>query len=329
MSVTEMEVVRSPFSHPAPQVLTRYFISTALAAVTLALPATRLGADAATATGVRYDRLAVMGGAATVAHVIGFRYFDRAWYQGQRRDSIRWLNDWSGETYVHVDKMGHFMGGLFLSNSLSSAYRWTGFGDRSSTLLGTITSWAVLFEIEMRDAYFDQWGFSLHDFTANTTGAAVPLVHTLFPSTRIVGFKFSWWPSSLYLNYEERRDAGRPHTRYAIDDYEGMNFWLTLALNELLPGSAELRWPDWLGVALGFGARGMHGSNVKSRGQNREYSNLPSAKPELLLSFDFDPRFLPGDSLCWRELKSQLNWLRYPAPAVRLYPDFRFYFLYL
>jgi hypothetical protein len=280
-------------------------------------------------TTVQPRRLALLGASGAVAHWAGFAYFDRAWYQGEKRDSIRWLHDWSGETYVHLDKGGHFLGGMYLSQGLGSAFRWTGFGPRAAAGFGAATSFALMFEIEMRDAYYADWGFSIPDFLANTAGAAVPLAHELWPQTRLVGFKFSWWPSSLYLDHEARAAAGRPHTQHAIDDYEGMTFWMTFAVEPLLPDRWQDRWPDWLGLGLGYAAGGMHGANVKSRGPNRDYPDLPSARPEVLLSLDADLRHLPGDAWWWKELKAQANWLRLPAPAIRLYPDVRFYLLYL
>jgi len=290
------------------------------------------GRGAATApdesVGPRWDRLAALAGGGAVIHWVGFEYFDRAWYQGQKRDSIRWMHDWSGDTYLNLDKGGHFMGGLFMASSLTEGYRWGGLGPRGSALAGTLTSWAVLLEIEMRDAYYDQWGFSIPDFAANTAGAAVPLVHALFPATEVVGFKFSYWPSSLYLEHDERAREGRPHTEYAIDDYEGMTFWATLAVGELLE-SRQTPWPPWLGLALGYGATGMHGSNVKSRGPEREYLDRPSARPEVFLALDYDLRRVPVRARWWRRFLDQANWLHLPTPAVRLRPDLRFYLLYM
>ena len=280
-------------------------------------------------SGLDYRRLAWMGGSAAVVHHIGFEYFDRAWYQGQKRDSIRWLHDWAGDTYVNMDKGGHFMGGLFLSRSLTASYTWTGFTPRTAAALGTLTSWVALLEVEMRDAYFDQWGFSVPDFTANTLGASVPLLHAFVPSTRLVDFKFSYWPSSLYTDNDERALAGRPHTQYLIDDYEGMTFWMSFAVNDVLPARAEEAWPDFLGLALGYGAAGLHGSNVKSRGRERAFKDLPDAQPELLLALDYDARFLPGQGFLWDYFKTQLNWIHFPAPAIRFHPDVRFYLLYL
>ncbi|MFH1566479.1 MAG: DUF2279 domain-containing protein, partial [Gemmatimonadota bacterium] len=306
-------------------------LAVALLALTAASPGRAAAAPEAApaAAGVRWDRVAWLGGGGLAAHYVGFRYFDRAWYQGQKRDSIRWLHDWSGDTYLNLDKGGHFMGGLFLASSVTDAYAWAGLGPRAAALLGTLTSWGVLLEIEMRDAYYDQWGFSIPDFAANTAGAAIPLARALFPACRAVSFKFSYWPSALYLDHAARQRAGRPSTRYAIDDYEGMTFWMTFGVGQLLATRGPNPWPPGLGLALGYGATGMHGSNVKSRGPEREYPELPSARPEVYLALDYDVRRLPGRSGWWEWLKEELNWLHLPAPAVRLYPDLRFYLLYL
>ena len=277
--------------------------------------------------GLQWRRLAALTGTGAALHWVGFEYFDRAWYRGEKRDSIRWLHDWSGNTYLHLDKGGHFMGGLFMASSLTEAYHWVGLGTRSGALAGTLTSWAVLLEIEMRDAYYDQWGFSIPDFAANTLGAAVPLMYALFPAAEVVGFKFSYWPSPLYLDHDERRGHGRPHTEYAIDDYEGMTYWMTLGVGEIL-APRQTRWPRWLGLALGYGASGMHGSNVKSRGREREYLELPSARSEVFLALDYDLRHLPARGRWWRRLAHEANWLHLPAPAVRLHPDLRLYLIY-
>ena len=104
---------------------------------------------------VRPGRLALVGSSVAALHYLGFKYFDRAWYQGKTTNQIRWIYDWGGDTYVNLDKGGHFMGGAFMAQKLSEAYAWAGFTERTAALLGTTTSWAALLEIEMRDAYFD------------------------------------------------------------------------------------------------------------------------------------------------------------------------------
>ena len=281
------------------------------------------------ARSIKLDRLALVTGSGATFRYLGYRYVERAWYQGQKQDRIRWINDWSGETYLNMDKGGHFMGGLFMAQSMNKAYAWSGFGPRSAALLGTLTSWAALLEVEMRDAHFDQWGFSIPDFVANSVGASVPLMHAFFPRTQAIRFKFSYFPSALYRDNKKRAAANQPHFDHAIDDYEGMTFWMTLSVNDFLNGRAEEVWPDYLGLALGYGAVGMHGSNVKSTGPNRRYLDLPDARPEILLALDYDAHFLPAEGRIWRYIKNQLNWIHFPAPTVRIYPELRFYLLYM
>ena len=278
--------------------------------------------------GIDLKRMAVAGGGAATLRYLGFRYMDRAWYQGERTDRVRWINDWSGETYLNMDKGGHFMGGLIMAQTFAETYAWCGLGGRSAALLGTLSSWAALLEIEMRDAHFDQWGFSIPDFLANSAGAGVPLFYSFFPATRHLRFKFSYYPSALYLDRDERRAGGRPHIDHLIDDYEGMTFWTTLSLDQVLGGRAKALWPDFLGIGLGYGVSGLHGGNVKSKGPNKYYGDLPAARPEIILGLDYDLRMLPGRGRMWDHLKTQLNWIHFPAPALRIYPNWRVYLLY-
>jgi len=296
----------------------------------ICLPEHLIAASEPEPSRLRLDRLTLLGGSAATVRYLGFKYLDRAWYQGQKLDHIRWINDWSGDTYLNLDKGGHFMGGLFLAQTLIDAFAWTGFRPRPASLLGTLASWAALLEIEMRDAHFDQWGFSIPDFAANTLGASVPLIYSFFPRTRALRFKFSYHPSSLYLDRRERaRPPERPHIDHVIDDYAGMTFWTALSVDAFLWERAKERWPDFLGLAVGYGGTGLHGSNVKSKGPNKGYPDLPDARPEIFLALDYDTRFLPGDGRLWRYLKTQLNWIHFPAPTVRLYPQWRFYLLYM
>ena len=229
---------------------------------------------------VRLGRLAVIGGSAAAFHYLGFKYFDRAWYQGKKTNQIRWIYDWGGDTYVNLDKGGHFMGGAFMAQKLSEAYAWAGFTERMAALLGTTTSWAALLEVEMRDAYFDQWGFSVPDFIANTLGASLPVLHAFFPRTRALHFKWSYHPSHLYLNNNDRSANDRPYVDHLIDDYEGMTFWASLPLRSLFDKRKTRPAPEWLRVAIGYGATGLHGSNAKSRGRFKLYPNFRTQNPK-------------------------------------------------
>ena len=173
--MTDLNRIRSPADYTPYSRKSHRTASTALVILLLGMGEFVHAGEEEPPAQLHLNRLALIGGSAFAFRYIGFRYIDRAWYQGQKTDRIRWLNDWGGQTYVNFDKAGHFMGGLFMSQSLNSAYAWAGFGTRSAALMGTLTSWTALLEIEMRDAYFDQWGFSIPDFVANTAGPPTEL----------------------------------------------------------------------------------------------------------------------------------------------------------
>ncbi len=304
-----------------------------MALLLLGLAATAHGqpappAPADPSAGIKGRRLAALATATAACHWVGFRYFDRAWYEGQKTDHIRWIYDWSGETYLNLDKGAHFMAGVAMAEGLGTALVWSGVEPLPAALVGTAASWAFLLEIEMRDAYYDQWGFSVPDFTANTVGAALPLLHQLVPRTRAIRAKFSYHPSSLYLDRQQRRQRNLPHTGHLIDDYEGMTFWLSVSPTELLPTWCS-SWPAWANLACGYGAHGLHGDNVKSKGPNKRYPELPDAQPEVFLGLDLNTRPWPPHGRAGRWAHGGLQWLHLPSPAVRVTPSWGFYLLYM
>ena len=274
-------------------------------------------------------RVAMLVGSLASFRHIGLNHVEQNWYTGEKAERIRWRNDWKGHTYLNMDKGGHFMSGLFTASTVTQTASWAGFNPKTSVIFGTLISWSALFEIEMRDAYFAEWGFSIPDFTANTIGASIPLIYTLFPKSRDIQFKFGYYPSTLYLNRIEKRSKSEPHINHVIDDYEGMSFWISLPSKKILPQKFQSKIPQWTRLAFGYGAVGLHGSNKKSRGQNKGYPERPDASPEVFIGLDYDTKHLPGSHRIWRNIRKQLNWLRLPAPAVRVYPDIRFYLIML
>jgi hypothetical protein len=279
--------------------------------------------------GLQYGRLALVGAGGSTAHLLAYRYVEKTWWQGRQTGGIRFINDWSGETFLNMDKAGHFMSGLFLAEMSAGIYRWAGFNPNTSTVLGSLTSFGELLFVEWRDGHFDQWGFSIPDLTADALGAAVPVLHTFFPATQAVRFKMSYLPSSQLRDRVSRQEQGRPFVDSMADDYEGMTFWMTVDIKRMFGLRQFTAWPDGLGLAVGLGATGMHGANAKSRGPNRGYPNLPEAQSEILLALDYHAPDLPGEGAVWGRVKRFLRFVHLPAPAVRVYPEWTFYFLYL
>ena len=276
---------------------------------------------------IHIKRLVYVGVGAAGVHWAGYRYLDRNWWQG-KRVPFRFVRDWSGDTYLNLDHGGHFMWGIFFAQITRDLYHWIGFSPRTALLLGSLSSLAEMLYIEYRDGRYDQWGFSVPDATADVLGALVPLMYEYIPVSRALQFKYGYFPSALYRNRKTRQAGGRPYVPSTIDDYEGMTFWMVMNPKPLLPEHAAEIWPDWLGVAVGVGAQGLHGYGHKSRGPDRGYPDLPDAQREIFLSLDFDFSHFFRNHDVLRKFTPYFRLLRFPAPALRIHPTLTFYLVF-
>jgi hypothetical protein len=218
--------------------------------------------------------------------------------------------------YQQMDKYGHFLHAYFASNFTSKMYRWVGLSGESSIWLGTLTGWLWILQIEIADGFFEAWGFSWNDLIANTIGSGFSALQQLYPD-ELGGIQ----PKLSYTTSEalkERRYNNGANSM--IDDYEGITWWLGVNVYHYLPGKIQQNYPDWLkpfGFAIGQSAKGI--------------ANNPHAgEREILIGLDFDLRKLPyGDENgLIRFLKSELNFIRLPLPAVKITPHGVWYGLY-
>ena len=205
-----------------------------------------------------------------------------------------------------VDKIGHFYGASLLTFAISSAVRSANVSETHSLTIGA--AGALLFQtyIEVEDG-FSEWGFDRVDFAADVAGAGWPLLQHAYPSLQNFQLKLSYVPSPLLDNPGGVGFKGQKHL--IIDDYEGQTFWLSANVHALLPSSLESYWPDFLWMAVGYGARDIA---------------IPHQDPYsvLYLSLDYDvTKLIPQRTGFLKFLSNTLNFIHLPAPAVRLSPS--------
>jgi hypothetical protein len=255
-------------------------------------------------TNVRWGRAAIVGGTLG-ALVTGIHIYQRnAWWSDQRT-SFHFQDD---PIYaLNVDKAGHFLGGAFGSFLGRKSLEWSGFS-RDASVWGGFAMGA-LFElyVEFEDGFAKDWGFSPGDAYADVVGAFWPVLQEYVPGVEHFQPKFSYWPS------REMRSGA--HKGNAIDDYEGQTYWMGVHVEGLLPQSLKPYWPDWLALAVGVSVRNME------RHENKERN--------IILALDYDmTKIIPGDSWLMQTLKQALNYVRFPAPAIRISPNYVAYGLY-
>ncbi len=266
--------------------------------------------NASTEPEIKYGRLALVGGTLLGGMIAIHIYQQNGWWQNNRspfhfrEDLVYGLN---------VDKIGHFFGGSALTFVISKSIMWANVPEKDALWWGAGGSLLFQTYIEVEDG-FSTWGFDRVDFLADVGGAAWPVAKHYSPFLQNIDLKMSYVPSPLINNPGGSGFQGQKHLM--MDDYEGQTFWLSAKVNNFLPASLEKYWPDFLCLAVGYGARDIATPNAQP---NRVY----------FLSLDYDmTKIIPQSTPFLRTLSETLNFIHLPAPAVRISPSAIWYGLY-
>jgi len=228
--------------------------------------------------------------------------------------SVDFIQDF--KRYKQMDKLGHFTDTYFVSDLTSKAYRWAGLTGESSVWFGALTGWLWTLQIELYDAHSPSWGWSWGDIFANTVGSGFFILQQ-FNYDLLGGIH----PKFSYHLSEEWEKYGSGKTGYnLVQDYAGMTFWIAVNPHHYFPESWKKDYPDWLvplGIAIGFGVNGV-------------IFNSLEGEREIYIGLDIDMRKINAgnDSGIIRFLKSELNFIRLPLPAVCITPSGVWYGLY-
>jgi len=257
---------------------------------------------------VDYTRMAIVG-AGLAAVIAGIHIYQQNGWWKDNRTSFHFREDLRYGLWV--DKIGHFHGAAFAGFLGTKAFEWTNVSDETALWLGVGTGFLFQTYIEIEDG-FSEWGFDRVDFSADVLGAAWPIARHYSPFLQNFDIKFSYHPSPLLNTASGTGFQGQQHLIF--DDYEGQTMWFTARIHDILPRRARSFWPDFLGIALGYGAR-----DISSK----------SAYPVVFVAFDYDmTRIIPTNTWFLRTLGQALNFIHFPSPTVRISPSAVWYGLY-
>lgn len=266
---------------------------------------------------INSGRLWLVGGTMFAANAAIMIYYFTTFYNDEyaKTAPFHTFNDWYNAD-LNVDKLGHIWGTQAYVQALYHMFRWTNMQEQDAMYWSSGTALLYQFEMEITDGLYEKWGFSWWDMGANTVGAVWPNLQRIYPELQPVMLKMSYHPSaSVKKNWVEHD---------YLRDYDGFTYWLTLAVADVLPASLKPWWPDWLGIAVGYGANNtMLGKNIYNSADG-----VGQGEQEWYIALDYDLRKLPGDSAFLRWLKESLNVFHLPAPAVRITPSAVYYGLY-
>ncbi|MBI5475515.1 MAG: DUF2279 domain-containing protein [Ignavibacteriales bacterium] len=247
---------------------------------------------------INYSRVAVVSavaaGTITLAHIQSYN----SWWKGER-SKFR-IHD-EGAYALGADKLGHLYFSYLSSDMLGRSLEWSGVKSRNAFLFGAVTSLAFELYVEVEDGFTKSLGFSPGDALADAGGALYPFLRNEYPVLKNFNYKISIFPSSFYRE-------GRYRT--IIDDYESIYYWISIDRN-IAPKLFESFIPKFFTIAVGYSVK--------------EITKSGTGFPELFISLDYDFEKLPGDGSFICSLKHLLNYIHFPAPAIRISPNLIFY----
>ncbi len=222
-------------------------------------------------------------------------YQQDAWWHGHTTQ-FRFVNDpnFSG----NFDKLGHTFGSYLQSSAMMHAVEWSGADPLTAAYVGFAVAFAQQLYLETNDGVTRFWGFSPGDIFSNMAGSLYPLAQVTFPELRHFTPKFSYYPSTQYKKVHWAQSY--------IDDYEGLTYWLSVDVHHYLPAPLKSYWPDWLNIAVGTGLR--------------NYVEQVSWQHTVYISLDINTQKLPGNGLFLNGLKTLLNYVHLPLPALMMSP---------
>ena len=273
----------------------------------------------------RFWFLVGTGGAAYVSSIA---LLNNVWYAQYPRSRFHLFDE--GE-WMQMDKAGHVISAYQGSKWVYSAMRWSGMKNRNAAWFGMGVGTLFQATLETLDGFSTEWGFSWSDITANTAGCALfGLQQAAWDEQRIV-IKVSNTPRKYPLTTVPSIDGsktttirertndlyGNNYTQTFFKDYNALIFWVSVNPKSFYKDS---RLPDWLNLAVGYGAENMYG------GYKNEW---PAAAPEFrlsdaaypryrqyYLSFDIDLSRIKTKSKFLSSLARTFNFIKIPSPTL-------------
>ncbi|TAL40386.1 MAG: DUF2279 domain-containing protein, partial [Chitinophagaceae bacterium] len=180
-----------------------------------------------------------------------------AWYKDYPQTGFHTFND--SREWLQVDKVGHLYSSYISSRGSMEMWRWTGIDRKKRIWIGGMSGAAYLTTIEILDGFSAKWGWSWSDFATNILGSSALVAQELAWDDQRIKLKFSFHRkeySDPELNMRSDDLFGNGVAERMLKDYNGQTYWASMNLKPFLKNS---NLPEWLAVAVGYGAEGLFG----------------------------------------------------------------------
>ena len=241
------------------------------------------------------------------AVTIGLSYL---WYRKFPHSRFHFFND--NAEWLQMDKFGHAATAYNIAAIQSDVLHWGGVRSGTAALIGTGTALAFMSMIEIMDGHSVKWGFSKGDMLANLAGCLLFEGQQLLWRQQRISLKFSYHGTIFPRYYPAELGSNLPQRM--LKDYNGQSYWLSFNIASFLPAST--RFPQWLNVAVGYGAEGMIGA--RENPAEVDGKPIPSFRRyrQFYFSFDTDLYRINGLSPLAATLLKVNRTIRTPSPAL-------------
>lgn len=231
---------------------------------------------------------------------------DQLWYADYPRSKFKTIND-SGE-WLQMDKLGHVFSSYQLGRIGANSLNWAGVGKKDQLLYGSTLGLGFLTAVEVMDGFSEEWGFSWPDMAANSLGTGLFVGQELLWEEQRILLKYSFHQTRFAKQRPDKLGDGLAEE--FLKDYNGQTYWLSANLNSFLKTDYL---PNWLNLAIGYGADGMLSGNPNdlffpNQNRTRQY----------YLSLDIDLSRIQTKSNVLRTIFDVLNVIKVPFPALEL-----------
>ena len=236
------------------------------------------------------------------AYAISLFALNQLWYSGYPRSKFHFIND--NKEWLQMDKVGHMTTTYYTGVAGIKAYKWAGFKRNEAIWYGGITGSVFLMIIEILDGTSKEWGASSGDLLDNTAGSLLAIGQELKWNQQKIQLKYSYSPSRwAKINPQQ---LGYNHLERSLKDYNGQTYWVSFNVNSTF-NISKYDFPNWLNLALGYGADGMTSPYTDDYQQsNRQF----------LMSFDIDLSKIKTKSKTLNSVLNLFGFLKFPAPAI-------------
>jgi len=242
----------------------------------------------------------------------GITYLSKQWYSDKKRVPFHFYNDLRG--WNQVDKFGHFYASYIESDIGYSLMKKFNFSEKKALYLGGFQGLILETPIEIFDAYYDGWGFSLSDMVANAAGSLFFIFQQKIFKEQIIKPKLSF-SRSKYARVANGYLGKNNIISEFLYDYNGYTFWFSISPRSIFPRS---KIPKWFNVSFGYGSDGMIGEfkNLSSY-KGMEIPNFERFR-QFYLSLDVDFSKIKTNSKFMKGVFTTLSYIKIPLPTLEI-----------